>query len=150
METRLLSPDLDHRFFAKVHFTDECWIWTGKRIPAGYGRISIGNVGFYVHRIMHLAAIGPIPAGYQIDHLCRNTSCVRPDHLEAVTPRENVMRSLSMTVLLHMSPKCMRGHDKSIHGGTKKDGRFNCRKCDAIAHQRRSDLKRAALGAKAE
>lgn len=36
---------------------------------------------------------GPLPPGLELDHLCRNKSCVRPDHLEAVTHRENMRRA---------------------------------------------------------
>lgn len=37
--------------------------------------------------------VGPIPEGMQIDHLCLNRLCVRPSHLELVTPAENTRRS---------------------------------------------------------
>lgn len=42
---------------------------------------------------MYEQEVGPIPEGLAIDHLCRQTSCVRPDHLEAVTYAENLHRS---------------------------------------------------------
>jgi hypothetical protein len=46
------------------------------------------------HRIAYVRAKGPIPPGQHIDHLCRVTNCINPDHLEAVTPGENVRRSI--------------------------------------------------------
>ena len=39
-----------------------------------------------------LLAVGPIPDGREIDHLCRNHRCVNPDHLEPVTHLENMRR----------------------------------------------------------
>lgn len=70
-----------------------CWIWTGAQDPAGYGRIGIGDTTFMAHRISHELYIGPIPAGLHVDHLCRITACVNPDHLEAVTQAENNRRA---------------------------------------------------------
>lgn len=44
------------------------------------------------HRLAYERAKGAIPAGLQIDHLCRVRECVNPDHLEAVSQRENIRR----------------------------------------------------------
>jgi hypothetical protein len=35
---------------------------------------------------------GPVPAGHQLDHLCKKRACVNPDHLEAVPQAENLRR----------------------------------------------------------
>lgn len=81
------------RFLAKVEKGD-CWVWTGSRVPRGYGRLRLSSPRrmVYAHRWAYEWFIGPIPEGMEIDHLCRNPSCVNPDHLEAVTHRENVHR----------------------------------------------------------
>lgn len=81
-----------------------------------------GNMG-YAHRYSYELNVGPIPDGYEIDHLCQTPLCVRPDHLEAVTPAENMRR----TRLLY----CREGHP--MFGGnlwTKGKSR-KCRICSA-------------------
>jgi len=81
-----------------------CWVWTGAAHnksmgQRGYGQIKIVTKGiqkrWFAHRYVYTQVVGPIPAGMQIDHLCRNTMCVNPKHLQAVTPRANVRRSMS-------------------------------------------------------
>lgn len=59
------------------------WSWNGGE--------STGRMG--AHRIAYMRAKGPIPDGHHIDHLCRVTNCINPDHLEAVLPGENVRRA---------------------------------------------------------
>lgn len=49
----------------------------------------------YAHRLSYELFVGPIPDGYELDHLCRNRGCVNPAHLEAVTHRVNVLRGLA-------------------------------------------------------
>jgi len=68
-----------------------CWVWSGGKSD-GYGHFSRDGVHYKAHRYFYEQAKGPIPAGCCIDHLCRNHSCVNPDHLEAVHPTENVRR----------------------------------------------------------
>lgn len=76
-----------------------CHVWQGKTINKwGYARILVGSRTDgsrkmrFVHRIAHEVFIGEIPDGYTIDHLCKNTLCINPKHLEAVTMTENNRR----------------------------------------------------------
>jgi HNH endonuclease len=69
-----------------------CWLFTGKRHREGYGRLNRGGKQHLAHRVFYEAFVGPIPDGYELDHLCKNKSCVNPRHLEAVPHQENMQR----------------------------------------------------------
>ena len=92
--------------------SDECWEWDGSRTNLGYGRIDIDGRTFLAHRLVYERRVGPIPAGLQLDHLCRNPGCVNPAHLEPVTSRENRLRGATPYGPLHLV--CRNGgHDVS-------------------------------------
>lgn len=69
-----------------------CWIRKGFTTNKGYSRVTIAGKNQYAHRVMYEQEIGPIPKGMELDHLCRQTKCIRPDHLEPVTRATNLQR----------------------------------------------------------
>lgn len=80
------------RFLAVVTKTEDCWYLEGASRDNGYGMFTASGVRFSGHRFAYTAFVGPIPRGYEIDHLCRDRACVRPEHLELVTRQENLSR----------------------------------------------------------
>jgi hypothetical protein len=82
------------RFFDRTDRSGECWNWIGSVNGRGYGQMSYRGRCRTAHRVSWLMFRGEIPVGLVIDHLCRNTLCVRPDHLEAVSQSENIRRGV--------------------------------------------------------
>lgn len=89
----------------------ECWPWTGHTNTGGYGQIGEGTRDLLVHRIVCEMAHGPIPDGYEVDHLCKVRHCCNPFHLEAVPKAENNRRSNSISARHARKAYCIRGHE---------------------------------------
>jgi len=81
------SPE--ERFWAKVDKSGECWIWLGHKAKGGYATFQPKGRQVFVHRFSYEQAYGPIRDGMQLDHTCHNPACVKPDHLRAVTNKQN-------------------------------------------------------------
>lgn len=86
-----------HNFWDRVEKRDGCWPWQGAVAPNGYGLVNCLNHSGRrstagAHRVAYELERGPIPDGLELDHLCRNSVCVNPAHLEPVTHQENVRR----------------------------------------------------------
>jgi hypothetical protein len=99
------------RFLPKVKMSaanpDECWEWQGYKDRRGYGWIKYKkeNKNFAVHRLAYEHWCGPIT--HEIDHVCKNHSCLNPRHLEDVTHAVNMRRHFN-----HLdSNVCVRGHE---------------------------------------
>lgn len=114
------------RFVSKIEVADNgCWEWQG-HLTLGYGRVVIGGGKQRAHRFAYEYYIGEIPEGLEIDHLCRNTKCVNPDHLEAVTHQENMSRGEHS-----LKTHCPRGHPYSGENLYINPPKYNrkCRTC---------------------
>ena len=85
------------------------------------------------HRVAYEKAYGPIPEGLVIDHLCRNGLCVNPEHLEAVTRKENILRGEGACAQNARKTHCKRGHELIPENLIERsDGRRDCLLCDRI------------------
>ena len=89
LANKTIPPILD-RFWSRVEKAPTCWLWIGYKQPKGYGEF-IPHRGHKVlaHRYSYELEYGPIAPGMQVDHICRQRSCVRPEHLRLVTNKRN-------------------------------------------------------------
>jgi hypothetical protein len=108
-------------FWQKVSVTTECWEWTGRLTRDGYGV----HAGKLAHRMAYKELIGAIPVGLELDHLCRNTRCVNPAHLEPVTGTENMRRAVAART------HCPAGHEYNAENSVARtdSGTRRCRAC---------------------
>lgn len=123
---------------------DECWPWIGTVSSAGYGSFSGGQPA---HRVVYEEAVGPIPPGMELDHLCHSADllcaggsvclhrrCVNPSHMEVVTADENQRRRLD-SAPLRRAPvdHCVNGHpydEANTYFRPDRPGGRSCRACN--------------------
>lgn len=81
---------LEERFWEKADKSGECWEWTSTKTAGGYGMFTLRRGSTRcAHRVAYELTVGEIPAGLDIDHICRNRGCVRPEHLRTATRKQN-------------------------------------------------------------
>ena len=149
-DPRIPLDDYDlARFMRKVKVDPGgCWLWTSST-NGMYGKFSFGNHRVYAHRISYQHYVGPMPEGYTIDHLCKVKLCVNPEHLEAVTYRENIRRagSWQSRSLLNRpdQTKCGAGlHDWIPANRVKIGNKVRCRLCKNQRNREYMERKRSA------
>jgi len=124
-------------FESYIDKTETCWIWTGTVQANGYGRYGLK----YAHRLAYELYVGEIPEDLHIDHLCRNTLCVNPEHMEPTTRSINLKRQLPKT-------HCRKGHELTAENtyvnpmNGSKPGVRQCRIC-LRARQRKQYYERS-------
>lgn len=105
-----------------------CWVWTGGRDSYGYGSLSFGNKTYKSHRVAYQYMTAEIGPELSLDHLCRNTLCFNPEHLDPVTRGENVLRGNAGPV-----SHCKRGHPATPENRRPvNNGGTACRVCDRM------------------
>lgn len=94
----LLPSKLDH-VANNLRLEFGCWLWmkdprdtgSGREYPRG--RIRLGY-DWLPYRFVYVATVGVIPAPKVLDHLCGQSLCILPTHLEPVGQAENIRRQV--------------------------------------------------------
>lgn len=101
----------EFRFWQKVRQAGDCWEWTASKGGSGYGHFFPTRKKLVVaHKWAYEQMVGPVPEGLQLDHLCRNTSCVNPYHLDPVPAKVNGHRSDSWAGVNSRKTHCPEEH----------------------------------------
>lgn len=118
-------------YFTKRSILNEnfCWVWSLTLTRRGYGKFHCDGRWVQAHRGIYEAVYGPIPEGLTVDHVCFNTACINPAHLQLLTLLENQRRQQSS-----FATHCKSGHPfDPTNTYIRKSGARQCRKCNAIA-----------------
>lgn len=108
-----------------------CWIWLGACDPSGYGRAWVDGRDFPSHRLsLRLFMQTETKGNDQVDHLCRSTWCVNPEHLEYVSCLENNRRKAAAKMA------CVNGHRFEGSSYVIYKGRRICIPCRREAGRR--------------
>ena len=136
----VVSEHSKELFWSKVNKTDDCWVWLAYKDKHGYGDARLDGKTFKAYRAAFIIVEGYNPEGYDLHHMCHNTSCVKPDHLE-VLRRSHHMKLSRPRIITH----CKRGHEftpeNTFH---MNSGSRLCRECDRARGREKSKRKRAA------
>jgi hypothetical protein len=129
----VVGLSFEERFWSKVRPApaDECWMWTASLNTGGYGQFAYRGRPLRAHRVAYELLICDIPAGLQLDHLCRVRPCVNPWHLEPVTNDVNMARGELRSYVHPVKTHCKHGHELSGDNVRRDpDGHRRCRTCE--------------------
>lgn len=132
--------------FVKVNETG-CWVWQGSKGNGvrnkGYGYFNSGEKNVIAHRWSYSFFKGAIPKGLTVHHKCYNPSCVNPEHLKAITQREN---NFDSPRYVGNRTHCPRGHEytpDNIYERPNKKGNKSWRECRQCSRERDHNVKKS-------
>ena len=119
-----------------------CWEYKGTLHKiTGYGIAHINRMQTTAHRLLYKVMVGDVSEDLHLDHLCRNRSCVNPEHLEPVTFSQNISRSpIALSVINRNRTHCINGHLLSADNIYSPPSRPNKRVCRTCSRRRTKEF----------
>lgn len=77
-------------FWHHIGITEECWYWLSDKNNKGYGDMKHSSGRWLAHRFSYELHKGSIPEGLVVDHKCHVPDCCNPEHLRAITQKQNM------------------------------------------------------------
>ncbi len=130
------------RWWPKITCVETCMEWNAAVRKDGYGVFSMVRKDGKrrmraAHRVSYEMFVGPIPEYMDIDHLCRNRKCVRPQHLEAVSRLENLRRGQTVVARQLAVTGCPKGHSYDEVNTYWYGNKRECRECKRLRNKAR-------------
>lgn len=127
----IAGSDTFSRFLSKLFINGECWDWTAGIGSEGYGSFKVAGKSWSAPGWI-AQKLWDVPKNYEPDHLCRRRICVRPQHLDVVTHRENTRRGSGWAGVNARKTHCPAGHaydTTPLQPGAALRGHRVCQPC---------------------
>ena len=121
--TAVIASD---KWLRRLRQEGECIVTTSSR---DYPRLMIGRVSYSAHRVVCAVALGrDLDPAMDVDHICNNTRCVNPDHLQEITHGDNVRRAAFFAERMSRT-HCPQGHEHTPDNQYPSSKTRNCKTC---------------------
>lgn len=143
--------ELRDRFLSRLVVEDSgCWSWAKYICQKGYGIMTFKGEKYKAHRVSLFLFKGiPLRTDQKLicaDHLCRNRSCVNPDHLEVVSDKENILRGNGICAKNKRKDMCKNGHEFTSENTYQRDKGRECKTCKKNINLKIASRKRETQG----
>jgi len=126
---------VEQKLRRKTNYVNGCWIYSGQP-SARYADVKVNKKRIGIHRWAYEHFIKNILEGFQIGHICKNTKCWNPEHLRAVTPKENQLNNWVIQKSIAKT-HCDYGHLFSSKNIYWYNGHRRCKTCRALSSKTR-------------
>lgn len=124
-----------------------CWTWNLSTDSDGYGSIKVAGKTRYAARVSYEVFVDDIPEGMVVHQVCKDRSCVNPDHLETITRKESTARGESDPLKnfavyyerRRSATHCPHGHPWDEENTRVSNGQRVCRSCIRENQRRRRE-----------